>query len=97
MMNIKTNLLKNLTAAFVIVFMVGVGGAWAQEVKSNLPLCSYVNTALWDNCYGSAKSYRNGMIEYEYEGEYKNGKKNGRGKIIYLLWEKKVKFISANF
>jgi hypothetical protein len=33
MINIKTNLLKNLTATFVIVFTVGVGSAWAEEIK----------------------------------------------------------------
>ena len=43
------NLLKNLTAAFVIVFTVGVGSAWAQEeiefIKNpnNLPICPKLN------------------------------------------------------
>ncbi len=44
MRTMTNNLLKNLTAAFVIVFTVGVSGAWAEEIEfkknpNNLPLC----------------------------------------------------------
>ena len=37
MINIKTNLLKNLTAAFVIVFTVGVSDVKAQDIKNSSP------------------------------------------------------------
>jgi hypothetical protein len=74
MMNIKTNLLKNLTAAFVIVFTVGVGGVCAEEFKSKLPKCKGEYSSSWNNCYGKQK-----FINGSYEGEFKNALYDGNG------------------
>jgi hypothetical protein len=47
------NLLKNLTVATVIVFTVGAGSVWAQDMRSNLPTCEGKNYNYWDNCFGT--------------------------------------------
>ena len=74
MINIKTNLLKNLTAAFVIVFTVGVSSTWAQEFKSKLPKCVGQFSSNWNDCYG-----KQNFINGSYEGEFKNALHDGKG------------------
>ena len=94
MTTMTNNLLKNLTATFVIVFTVGVGGAWAEEIEfkknpNNLPLCpapdySYFSAARysdWNKCWGIGR-YSLTSINYIYEGEWVKGQWNGLGKLI---------------
>ncbi len=68
------NLLKKLMASTVIVFAVGVGGVWAEKVKSNLPTCEGKNVSKWNNCFGTQNIHGG-----NYEGEYKQGKQHGFG------------------
>ena len=69
------NLLKNLTATFAIVFTVGVGGAWAEEIESRLPKCKGKEKSKWDNCYG-VEIIGNDILE----GKWINGKKKWKDK-----------------
>ncbi len=85
----KNNLLKNLTASFVIVFTVGLSNVWAQEVKSKLPKCKVIANSkeeekmwnsdsrprIWNNCFGT-RVFSNGD---KYVGEFKGGDFSGRG------------------
>jgi len=73
------NLLKNLLSATVIIFTVGVGGVWAQDMRSNLSTCEGTDVSRWDKCYGSY-SLGNG---HKYIGEFISGKQNGEGTAIW--------------
>jgi hypothetical protein len=80
----KNNLLKNLIALTVIIFMVGVGGTWAQEVKSDLPSCKGTDSSKWDKCFGSIE-YTNGE---KYIGEFARGKYDGEGAFYFSVNDK---------
>ncbi len=75
----KNYLLKNLTATFVIVFTVELGGAWAEDNKSNLPACKGEDISKWDKCFGALN---NNTGQKEYIGEFKAGKYDGYG-VLY--------------
>jgi hypothetical protein len=62
----KNNLIKNLIVVTVIIFTVGIGGAWAQDFESKLPKCKGEYSSSWNNCYGKQK-----FINGSYEGEFK--------------------------
>ena len=72
--------MKNLLRPLVLVLMVG--GAFAQ---SNLPACQGSDTTKWSNCTGGA-TLSNGR----YVGEYKDGKRNGRGTATFVSGHKYV-------
>jgi hypothetical protein len=78
MKTMTNNLLKNLTATFVIFFTVGVGGAWAQDGMSHTPNCKGEDISKWDRCYGE-HVFESGGI---YKGEWRDGRLNGKG--IYI-------------
>ena len=66
MTTMTKNLLKNLIAATVIIFTVGVGKVWAEEIEfkinpNKLPLCPQENMTKkngeeqitkWNKCWG---------------------------------------------
>ena len=91
------NLLKNLTAAFVIVFTVGVGSAWAQEeiefIKNpnNLPICPKLNYSKKVDFGDGGGGDRGGRTE-EWNncwGIYKDGISNRiKGDILEGEWVK---------
>jgi hypothetical protein len=68
------NLLKNFIAAAVIIITVGVGDVCA-EYKSKLSVCKDEDAVNWTNCFGTYV-FTSGD---KYKGEWKDGKKNGRG------------------
>ena len=96
----KNNLLKNLIAAGVIVFTVGVGGAWAEEVRSNLSECKgfyskrkntdYGNTNFWNNCFGESTLEKDSISSnyFRYLGEFQNGQFEGFGVASYQNGDK---------
>lgn len=88
MMIIKTNLVKNLTAAFVIVFTVGVGNALAEEIEfiknpNKIRLC--IND-VFHNCWGTI-IYASG---HKYEGIFMDGRFNGLGNYTFANGSKYV-------
>lgn len=52
--------------------------------ETNLPKCEGENFKNWSDCYGEKKT-----DIYHYEGQWKNGKKNGNGKIYFLKTDEK--------
>jgi hypothetical protein len=81
--------------ATVIVFTVGVSGAWAEEIEfkknpNNLTICPQVDVTKysdraklekWDNCWGSYTFIDNTIINKDdlYEGEWHKGVPHGTG------------------
>ncbi len=93
----KNNLLKNLTAATVIIFTVGE--VWAEEVKNpnNLLPCPSIEssktrdfgsgsrTEKWNNCWGKYTiEFRLSHKGDVYEGEWRDGSPNGKGNYYHL-------------
>ncbi len=74
----KNNLLKYLIAATVIIFTVDVGEAWAEDVKSNLPICNDPNKIKWNNCFGERGYFVDNNL-HKYKGEFRDGAMNGIG------------------
>ena len=59
---------------FLIFFISGLAYA-----EMNLPKCKGENFKNWTDCYGIQK-----IDIYHYEGQWKNGKKNGNGQLYFL-------------
>jgi hypothetical protein len=80
------NLLKNLTAATVIILTVGVGNVAAGEISNpnNLPPCQGSDAIEWVNCFITI-TYGNGNT---YRGEIKYGSMSGVGTMIYANGDK---------
>ena len=101
------NLLKNLIAATVIVFTVGVGSAWADEIEfiknpNKLPLCPALeNSKVAIEKYGSKAwhwdkcwgIYDFGIGGLTYEGEFLNGKEDGFGSIFWVGRKESGKYV----
>ena len=47
--------------------------------QSNLPACQGSETSMWSNCFGTF-TFAN---REKYVGEFKNGKRNGRGNLTF--------------
>jgi hypothetical protein len=60
----------------LLLSLFGWGSVFAQ---SNMPACQGADTLLWSLCSGTA-TWPNGQ---RYVGEWKNGKVNGQGTLIY--------------
>jgi hypothetical protein len=88
MKTMTNNLLKNLIAATVIVFMVKSGNVYTQDIKinpNNLPICpKEQNKSSWHNCWGRYE-FIGQAINVIWEGEWKNGELKEKAKWKYNL------------
>ena len=74
---------KTLLKSALLIAVLISSSSWAL---AELPRCPSGDSDNWNECIGK-RTYKN---DATYEGEFRNGKENGRGTFLSAYWEKYV-------